>query len=414
MHKRKVQELFKKEGWPLENGSSLAEVIKKKQTFYLTIAKLCLSKTTPGSVSTLIASVEAKGWRSEKLFGVLRRNFESWSKEEEGKEDSVVDLSLRDFDLAECHRYEYLRQTLRKRIGQTLSITNMTGKGIVPLRATNSNTFNVKYSGNTGERLKRSKNELCRGAIVADSRGRLVIAEPCSLLFCSAASSINLKHAEETQVPFSRSAMSIMGSSSVRFNIVGMKLCARYDRHLVIWGTSEASVLILKDTHDGIDRQINFSLDMDATESDGDYVIKCQWIPGSQTCVLVGCGSQLNLFDISRAGGDDRAIPIVSFGLGFDSNLRDMAVVPAHSPAPLQTTPFGSPTVANVFLMLENGRLYCVELEYDNEGKLSGQLDSQSAEIGVSGAHSQTLGEGTSISYLYVNYCVMLLFLFRA
>ena len=334
--------------------------------------------------------------------------------EEEKEGGAVGDLSLRDSNLAECHRYEYLRQALRKRIGKALSITKMAGKGIVPIRATKANSFQIKFSGNTSERLKRSKKESCRSAIVADSRGRLVIAEPCSILFCSAAPSINSTHMEEAQVPFSRSSMCIMGSSAVRFNIVGMKLCAQHDRHLVIWGTSELSVLILKDTHDGIDRQINLSLDMDPAESDGDYVIKCHWIPGSQTCVLVGCVTQLFIFDISRAGVDDRAIPIVSFGLGFDSNLRDVAVVPANSPAPLQATPFGSPTVASVFLLVESGRLYVVELEYDKEGKLTGQLDSgdsimipttgarsfQSTEIGVNGAHSQTLGEGTSITYL--------------
>ena len=64
-------------------------------------------------------------------------------------------------------------------------------------------------------------------------------------------------------------------------------------------------------------------LELDPSECETDYVVKCTWIPGSQTCVAVGCGRFVSIFDIARADKDNRAVPVISFALALDSSLRD-------------------------------------------------------------------------------------------
>ncbi|CAB9508930.1 Auxin transport protein BIG [Seminavis robusta] len=438
----RVQKLFETEGWPIEPMQAVgaAKVDNKDvssqssdidtEKFYIELTRVSFPKKAQESVNKLMMEAKKNGWL-ERLFELLRQRFSAWSSSS-GNTASLEEALVEEYEPIECERYEFLRQSLQRRIGKVLAITALAEKSIIPIRAAKSNSFQVKFTGSTSERLKRSKNEISRAAVVADCRGRLVIAEPCSLLFCSAASAVNVRHlTESSDLLLSRSSMCILGSTATKFNIVGMMLCPENDRHLMVWGTSEACVALLKDSHNGVARQISLSLDLDPTECETDYIVKCAWVPGSQSCVAIGCGRFVSIFDISRADKDNRALPVISFGLGFDANLRDMAVTPAYSLN--LSMPLGSrsnigarpASAASLFIMLESGKLYSVDLEYDNDGKLSARGDHQfessdstalpiagarayqSAAIGLPGSHSQSLGDGSSIAYLAQSHLLL-------
>lgn len=437
--KNRVQQLFEKEGWPIPKtgkpGGAKAESNDPSnepgtEKFYIEMANESFPKFTTASMEALIVEANKSRWL-EKLFTILRSRFDAWSSNS-GETAAVEEALVEEYEPIECRRYEFLRQSLQRRSGKALSVEANKTKSIIPIRAAKSNTFQAKFSGSTNERLKRSKNEISRGAVVADSHGRLVIAEPCSLVFCSAAPAVNLRHLKDpADLPLSRSSICILGSSTLKFNVVGMRFCPENDRHLVVYGTSEACVALLSPSHDSAIRQITLCLDLDPSECETDYVVKCEWIPGSQTCVAIGCGRFVSIFDIARAGSDNRALPLISFGLGFDANLKDIAVTPTTFLS--QSIPAGSKrvlgsrsdSVATLFVMLENGRLYSVDLEYDSDGKLSAHGDQQfetsesialpmagvrsyqGAPVGLAGSQSPSLGEGTSISYLAQSHLLL-------
>lgn len=431
--KEKIQELFEKEGWILpQRGAKNArdatncspvEFLSKfwaiSGSFYIDIARTSFSKQVRQSLDELATEARRSGW-FESLFEIMRKCFEDWAMPSHDTKFLQDTLAI-DFEPEECDRNEFLRQSLQKRMGKPTDIVLLSSNAIVPMRAAKSNSFQVKFSGSTAERLKRSKNEISRSAIVADSRGRLVIAEPCSLLFCSAAPCVNMRHvASMADIPLSRSSVCILGSSCVKFNVIGMQLCSCNDRHLLVWGASEACVIVLKDSHDGIDLTVSLSLDLDPAECETDYVVKCEWVPGSQTCVAVGCGRFVSIFDVSRTDNESRSLPVVSFSLGFDSNLRDIEVAPAYGlKQSMKSVPDSKPDKAAIlFMMLESGRLYSVDLEYDTDGKPSARVDQQfetdesislplsgvrsyqGSSIGSAGTHQKTLGDGSCLTYL--------------
>jgi len=327
----KVRALYIDEGWGVEQEENKVTQTDRSrgkppkgenyesETLYIQIAKASFPKQAQVSLDKLVKEASDKGWL-ESLFQILRKKFDAWSQSTSDS-SSLEEVLLDEYDPIE---YDVLRQSLPRRIGKPLNLEPLKEVGLAPIRAAKANSFQVKFSGTTSERLKRSKNELNRAAIVADNRGRLVMAEPCSLLFLSAASCVNVRHLKETtDLPLTRSSVCILGSTTVRCNVVGMELCPGNDRHLLVWGTSESFVALLKDSHDGVDRQIALSLELDPSECETDYVVKCTWIPGSQTCVAVGCGRFVSIFDIARADKDNRAVPVISFALALDSSLRD-------------------------------------------------------------------------------------------
>jgi len=424
--KKKMNDLFRAEGWSVEkdaarkidkggpgNSRNLEDKMHPTEIIYSEMAKQYFPKIAEAALDKLFEEATRRGW-IERLFEAMRQKFKVWNST--NNNDASLELSL---DNCNNYRYDFMRYSLKNRIAVHLKCELSNDTSFVALRNAKANSFQCKFSGSSIERLRISKNEIRRNAVVADSRGRLVIAEPCSLLFCSAAAATNVAQVhEEVDWTLSRSAMPILGSQAVAFNVVGMKLCHENDRHLVIWGASVASVVILEEQHRGTKRHITLSLDLEPNESVSDYVIKCEWIPGFQTCVAVGCGRFVALFDLSKTDKDNRVAPFVTLGAAFDSNLKDISLVPMQSHSPLQPKRFGSHMVASLFIMLEDGRLYQVNLNDDKDGNLSvpgehpfdatgpislptaGVCIYDTSEVGVPGAHSCSFGDGVGLTYL--------------
>jgi hypothetical protein len=265
------------------------------------------------------------------------------------------------------------------------------------------------------------KNGIVRRALVADCRGRLIVAEPSSLLFCAILPSVNVRYEEKSsEVPSGRGQISILGSSSVKFSIVGMELCRENERRLVVWGTSQASVMILSKGCDKVERAVELTFDLEPEHCEADYVVKCAWIPGSQTILLVACGAFVKLFDL-RLADDDKANSLASYCLAYEAVLRDVALVPSPSAeSHFSTTSQATPSAGKVklFVLLDIGHLLAIDLNFDESGQLKEQGDmyiesgegisfpiggvcmNHSTQIISGETRTRTLGEGSSLVFL--------------
>jgi hypothetical protein len=214
--------------------------------------------------------------------------------------------------------------------------------------------------------------------------------------------------------------MCVLASSPIPFNIIGICLNPENERHLLVWGVSEACVVIIKPHWDGVETKIDLVLDLDQPDGESDYLVMCGFIPGSQTSLVVGCGHYVRVFDMARSK-DNRANAIVAYNLGFDVSLRDIALVPLSPWESLEgdSGPRNQPCVlSRMFMLLENGRLHTVDLKADSEGRmespgdepceLSGSVSLPTAgvrtrigsPIGAAGSVAKSLGEGSRIVYL--------------
>ncbi|MGK3746906.1 MAG: hypothetical protein ACI90V_013769, partial [Bacillariaceae sp.] len=217
------------------------------------------------------------------------------------------------------------------------------------------------------------------------------------------------------------------------FNVVGLCLCAENERHIVVWGTSEACVLVLKTDYSGVDDTINLTFEVDDQDGDGDVLVNCAWLPESQTHVAVGVSRFVRLFDVCRfekSGDTKRAHPVIGYNLGFEACLRDLSIVPQKEDASNEGDGTGSLShyrtehISKMFLLLENGRLHSLDIKISN-GKIEspselhfepsecvsiateGIRPRPSSSIGLPGASTRTLGEGSKLVYLKQSRCLL-------
>lgn len=156
---------------------------------------------------------------------------------------------------------------ISSRSGMVLSLSKIHGNTMIPVRAAKANSVTVKLSSDPStDRIKKallSKNNIKRSALVSDSRGRVVVAEPNSLFFCSALPLVNVRYpagsAPSTRPPIDRNQLCCLGSHKVDFSVVGMQFCPENDRHLVIWGTAEASIIVLSKNFDMVEKKIDLT-----------------------------------------------------------------------------------------------------------------------------------------------------------
>jgi hypothetical protein len=294
---------------------------------------------------------------------------------------------------------------------------------LVPVRAARAGTFNLKMSiDSTTDRLKRamlSRHGIVRSAVLADSRGRLIVAEPCSLVFCSILPAVNVRFVDDAlSNQIGRSQMSVISSHAVPFNIVGMQLCSENERHVVVWGTSEACVVVLRNRWDGVEKTFTLEFDLDPHDCESDYLIRCDWLPGSQTRVSVACGSFVKIYDISSSESDDNVPSVLSYSIAYEATVKDIAWV---------SFPFASggkkldssKRCLKVFFLMDTGRLQEIQLQVDSKGEIVGQGTSyldrstgcvdipiagvrsyEGMQPGMSGASTRSLGEGCSLCFL--------------
>jgi hypothetical protein len=314
---------------------------------------------------------------------------------------------------------------LRGRCGHALILERQDSATMTPIRAARAGSFDVKMSvDSTTDRLKRamlSRRGISRVAAVADGRGRFVVAEPCSLVFCSLFPAVNIRYIQDpTAHHFGRGQCGIIASYSISFNIVGMQLSNENDRYLVVWGTAEACVFVLKSGWNGVENKISVELDLDPHDCDTDYVIRCDWVPGTHTQFSVACGSFVKIFDISSCGGDGSASAsgVISYTLAFEAIVRDIAWVCLPFPS---TKRKGEPRKRSLvlYLLMDTGRLHEIPVDIDAHGSISAtgvsylERSDTCVEIptagvrmyegitpGQAGSSTRSMGEGSNLFYL--------------
>lgn len=375
------------------------------------IARYSFPKEAQQVLKTVLQRGREAAW-ARTLFDSMRQEFANWKLIRPSLISPQVVLESET-------TYEKLRQTLVNR-KKKAALKHMGAKSFTPLRISRQGAFKTKISLDSGvDQTKRallSRNGISRSIVVADSRGRLVIAEPSSLLFCSGLPMANVRdNAERALTPFLRSSMCVLGSFSSAFNIVGMHLSRDNESHLVAWGTTEAAVFVLNETKTAVQHSVTLDLNIPSHESSSHFVVKCEWIRGSQTGVVVACDQILRIFDLKSSGSLSSEMAAVTVTLGFQSNVRDFAVVDVGVEDEGQEHD-GTARAWRVFILLANGQLHAVDLTRDETGILSAaDTNIQSSRFitlpiedisGIqkpssqSALESRSLGEGIHLSYL--------------
>ena len=356
-----------------------------------------------------------KSWLGS-LVTILRQQFQIWKS----GSSPISGLGLLEHqttqpdDIRPIFRVPHnaLRKKLRARRAKALDLQRMDEKSLIPVRAAKG--FQVKMSSDAASNAllsgQLSRYDIARSVIGTDSRGRLVLAEPCSLVFCSALPAVSVRYVSRPHdSTLSRHQMCVLGSAPIKFQIVGLKLCIHNERHLIVWGKSEACVTVLKADWTGVEESIELVFDLDSHEGEGsDHLVKCEWIPGSQTHLAVGCSRFVRIYDITKLESDKRALPVIGYNLGFEACLRDVSLIPYKECG----------TASKMFLLLENGRLHVVDLKSAPGGRLESPSDQHfepsecvvlstagvrirtGSSIGQSGCSTRSLGEGSKLAFL--------------
>lgn len=424
----------------------------------------------PDRVEAAVKSVfnEVKSSWGECLVEVFDGCFQAWSKKGENPDtlpgDSLSTSALvgsGENDLA--YDTNATKETgasdqfpdISPRSGVALSLSKIEGNTLIPVRAAKANSVTVKLSSDPStDRIKKallSKNSVKRSALVSDSRGRVVVAEPNSLFFCSALPLVNVRYpagpAPSSRPPIDRNQLCCLGSHKLDFSIVGMQFCPDNDRHLVVWGTAEASIIVLSKNCDMVEKKIDLAIELEPHECDSEYLLKCDWLPSSETHVAVFCGTFVKVFDARRsttssastsasgsgstsaATAPDRCkqytcSSTTCYTLAYeDALIRSAAVVPLEKAASLgpseeDKTNQDASSCAKMFLLFDSGRIHGVDIAFDSNSDLDDQGEIYIEAVGglsfptagirrYSGAvpgsadsKSTSLGEGSSLVYL--------------
>ena len=246
----------------------------------------CFPSFTQASLDSFVEDAKRSGL-VQRLFDQFNSTFEVWERTDFSRSPWMLqNRSQHRVKEVEERAMNEPNHPLRLRSGKPLDITHLEEPTFSPIRAGTAHSLNPRLSTELStDRLKKavlSKNDIKRSIIAADYRGRLIVAEPSSLLFCAALPLINDRHvAKPLESHLERSQMCILGSAEVKFSVVGIALCPDRDRHLVVWGTSEVSVFLLTKSCDGVEAKIDLALGLDMNESENDYLLKAEWMLSS-------------------------------------------------------------------------------------------------------------------------------------
>ena len=401
------------------------------------IARYCFADRASKAVEKFLLDLKSSGWL-DALFRVLRDEFIHW-KAKYG--DSIHFLmqkcSEERLDTMPIIRTSHnsYRRILRERRSKALKLERMDENRFVPVRVATG--FKAKPASDSSAHdewslARISRNAVSRSILAFDSRGRMIVAEPSSLVFCCPLATISASNEKNSvEENFTRQQMCILGTASLSFNVIGLRLCLENERHVLVWGTSEACVLVVKKDYSGVEDTVSLTFDFDDQDRDGDVLVNCEWLPGSQTHVAVGVSKCVRLFDVCRfetSGKTKLAHPVIGYNLGCEASLRDLSVVPhydlqeddAKQGSKNHTAEYSS----KMFLLLENGRLHSLDIKISN-GKIESPYElhfepsecvSISTEgirprggssIGLPGASTRTLGEGSKLVYLKQSRCLL-------
>jgi hypothetical protein len=312
---------------------------------------------------------------------------------------------------------------LQRRSGVQLDLKRNENNQFNPISAIRSGSFNVKLSLDTTiDRLKRKsmgKHPFTRSAIVSDSRGRQIIAEQRSLTLCTLFPIINSNFIDDAiKSPVGRSMINVTASHDICFNVVGIQLCRENERHLLVWGVSEACIVILKRSWDGVEKSIALDLDLDIHENEANFILKCDWIPDSQTHFSVTCGTFVKVFNVLSYNSEELLCAIITYSVAYEALVKDTAWVPQPPQSKIRKAKMEKNNIL-LFLLMDTGRLHKVQVQVNRQGVFETQgvfhLESSSPCIdiptdgirpyvgvtpGHSGSSTKSMGEGCNLHYL--------------
>lgn len=260
---------------------SSVELIRNTENYWrdaITLAKLYFQEIAKSAVANFIRTIEPK--LIEQLFHLFNECFDSCLNRESFQK-SIKDFLKPSESAIPAHREE-LRMALRSFKESNLSSFDKAGV-MKPLRSSKrqivSVSLNTDLSIDRSKKLLLAKDAVIRKAVVADSRGRIAIAESKSLLFCSSSSLINTRRFDkEKENSFERTQLSIVGQKSVDFSIVGMAECPGRNRQLALWGFSTAAVSIVNSGYDSIQFTIQLNTNIGKNAYDSEYIVKAEWL----------------------------------------------------------------------------------------------------------------------------------------
>lgn len=230
------------------------------------------------SLESFVKSID--GPLIEDLFGTFNSQFHSWAN----AQSACVPSNDRESKNVVASGSPNTA-TFVARKGSRLVLEKIESARFSPLRMSRTNVINTNIlpdsSADKARKSLLTRNAIERRIVTADSRGRLIIAEPKSLLFCGALPSVNTRHVSQPlESGLLRSQLSILGSHKVDIGIVGLSLCPGRDRHLVTWGLTSACFHILNDGCDKIDSSIDLTTGLDEVDGDCNYIVKVEWVTG--------------------------------------------------------------------------------------------------------------------------------------
>jgi hypothetical protein len=198
----------------------------------------------------------------------------------------------RQTELVTAYRYRCEDLRLRSRVQLTASSTvDFVPKEPFkdPLMVRSANVHNGKFldgRNNLTTKVVGKTSFSRRMLLAADNHARLYIAEQYRVSFFPASSLLRTMAFES----YHDSAIekNIVGSSKVDFIILGLKIPKENDRHVLVWGISDAVVLIMNERSTRVESKVTLiSTRDDVPMSENDSIIQTDWVPGTSGVSVV-------------------------------------------------------------------------------------------------------------------------------
>lgn len=344
-----------------EGGEATAEGMCGDADSLVLSAPLC-AKIAQGSfaqeaqraISELSEKGQKAGWEHF-LFECTKEKFRGWREHH----DAATDIFS--LEKVRADSYSALSNSLSAR-KQPLKIGKLSAGKYSSLGLSSGGTFQTKMSTDSAsDRVKRNRLSnigIVRSSMDADSRGRIVVAEPRGLIFCNGlpiVASLCSTTTEDTS--FSRSSMRVISTISVGIHVVGLKFARDNERMLLVWGIDEAKMVFMHENLTAADYILALDFGKRGTESE--IVVDAHWLHGSGTCAVIGLRRSLLVFDLNEASKTSVSPAAIISLESCGSNLQDFAVVPC-----------GSKEIHRwkLFALMDDGRILTTAVERKEDG----------------------------------------------
>jgi len=330
------------------------------------------------------------------MFECAKKKFEAWR----AHHDSASDVFCAEKDHVDS--YSALSNSLSAR-KQPPKIGTLAWGKYSSLGVSCSLTFQTKMSTDSAsDRVKRTRLSeigIVRSAMDADSRGRIVVAEPRGLVFCSGLAIVaSLCSKASDGASLSRSSMRVISTIPVDISVAGLKFAGDNERVLVAWGVDEAKVIFMNESLTALESSV--ALDLCTNDEEFDTIVNAQWLPGSGTCAVLGRRRALLVYDFSKA--EKISLPSLFISAeSASSNLLDFAIVRCSKERVDQEEE--NRDVWKVFALMDNGSILVSSFERDQDGSwfADGELNPEDLLFTPIKRDDNALAEkGVSLTYL--------------